>query len=660
MSKNLDRAIELVRKMDLMTVRKEFKTEPLDVVGSLLRSVFIAKPGHKFVICDLSAIENRGLGYVAEDETILEVFRKGLDPYLNFATKMYQVPYESLAKIVNREHKPIDAEAKEKRQNAKPAVLGCVSEGTPVLTDGGWLAIDKISSEKVFDDLTFVKTSGILFKGYKEVTPIGLTPDHKVLIKDESWEEACRIQSGRTGQQATSLASGRLLSSLEGALETCGIMSASVLAAGLSNRCMPVIWNLEKPSPVSSALTRESYKNSGVFIYGLKRYRETLLIGSLIAITQSVLDVGGLGLRGIGTPEEVLLAHSLMCTLLSVMLFPSQDMTIALSNWTESITTGITNKATCDSLRPKLITIIKRYTDSWNGAEKLCRQQISGEGIAPDTGTEGQLSESYGTGLAQKESFQTKESAKANTYDVLNAGPKNRFLILTPKGPLVVHNCGYMLSGGEEIVTDEGDKIFTGLMGYGRAMGIPLTKELADLSVQVFRDTHVGVVKCWRRLEDSAMMCIRTGRPQVVGPVRFEMTNGVLRMILPSGRSLHYLEPKIVEREWFGGKKKTIECWGIDQKKHIWTRIYTYGGKLIENAVQAISRDILVDGMFNATATGFPIVMHCHDEIVAEVPEESPLGIAQLRECMIRMPKWGNHQLLIDAAGFESKVYKKE
>ena len=343
--KKLPLAIELVRKTDLVELRKQFKTPPLDVVGQLIRSVFVAKPGHKFVICDLSAIENRGLGYVAEDETILEVFRKKLDPYLNFASKMYQVPYDSIV-VVNEkgEHKAKDGAAKEKRQNAKPAVLGC----------------------------------------------------------------------------------------------------------------------------------------------------------------------------------------------------------------------------------------------------------------------------------------------------------------------------GYMLSGGEEIITDEGDKIFTGLMGYGRAMGVPLSKELADLSVQTFRDTHLGVVRCWRRLEDSAMLCIRTGRPQEVGPIRFEMTKSVLRMVLPSGRSLHYLEPKIVEREWFGGKKKTIECWGIDQKKHIWTRIYTYGGKLIENAVQAISRDILVEGMFNATEMGFSIVMHCHDEIVAEVPEASSLGISDLKECMIRPPRWGNHQLLIDAAGFESKVYKKE
>jgi len=220
--------------------------------------------------------------------------------------------------------------------------------------------------------------------------------------------------------------------------------------------------------------------------------------------------------------------------------------------------------------------------------------------------------------------------------------------------------CCYQLSGGEEIFSKDGDKIFTGLMGYGRAMGIPISKEDADKSVDVYRDSYRGVVQCWDDLEKAAMFTIRSGQPKEVGPVRFELFDGVLKMILPSGRSLHYLEPKIVEREWYGKTKKTIECWGMEQKKHLWTRIYTYGGKLIENAVQAISRDILVWGLFNADRMGFKVVMHCHDEIVAEQDIDSPLGIKELREAMIDHPPWGNEQLLLEASGFESEIYRKE
>lgn len=218
----------------------------------------------------------------------------------------------------------------------------------------------------------------------------------------------------------------------------------------------------------------------------------------------------------------------------------------------------------------------------------------------------------------------------------------------------------YQLSAGEETVTKDGDKIFSGLMGYARNMGIPISQELADKSIEAFRAKHKKVVQSWADLENSAKYCIKTGEPRQVGPVRFELFGDVLKMVLPSGRCLHYLEPRIVEREWFGKTKDTIECWGIDQKAHIWTRIYTYGGKLLENAVQAISRDILVNGMINAINKGFSITMHCHDELVCEEPINSPLGIKELRECMIQSPSWGDENLILDASGFESTVYRKE
>ena len=97
----------------------------IDMVTSCLRGTFQASPGKQFVVSDLSAIENRVLGWVAGCDAILDVFKRGEDAYLAFAVKMYNLPYDQLVKIVDGKHEPRDADAKEKRQVAKPAVLGC-------------------------------------------------------------------------------------------------------------------------------------------------------------------------------------------------------------------------------------------------------------------------------------------------------------------------------------------------------------------------------------------------------------------------------------------------------------------------------------------------------------------------------------------------------
>ena len=114
--KNLDLAIELVRKMDYPAIVEKFKSA-LDVAAGVQRSAFRAPEGFKFVVADLNAIENRVLGYLARCEAINKVFRDGLDPYLAFAVGMFNQPYEELLA-------EFEAGNKEKRTICKPPVLG--------------------------------------------------------------------------------------------------------------------------------------------------------------------------------------------------------------------------------------------------------------------------------------------------------------------------------------------------------------------------------------------------------------------------------------------------------------------------------------------------------------------------------------------------------
>lgn len=586
---------------------------------------------------------------MARDPTILKVFEDNLDPYVYFAVDLYEQPYEVL--ITD----------KEKRQIAKPAVLGCVAKNTLVLTIKGWIPIEKITpAHLVFDGLTFVQTSGTIEKGVKTVIEgLFLTPDHKTLVSENEWHKAISLENTQLGPQAIDLAIGKLLNLLD-LKEEKGDTYANVFPAEHLKKYMYQIWNSERLHPAFLVPIRKLFKSGAGFISNLAISRESLLTVLLTDIMLFCRAVVEQETNLIATLGEELLANFQMYTVLFGTLSHWKGLITLISNWIESTTMATTSRGISGSLPLRSMQTIKTVLDLWTGMASAFQLQDFGPSIVHSIETLEQLAVNYERESRRNKLSPNSLNVEVPTYDILNSGPRNRFMILTSKGPLIVHNCGYQLSAGEQTTSDEGDIIYTGLMKYSRDMGIQITQEMATKSVEKFRSKHKGVVKCWSDLENAAKRCIRTNRPQEVGPLRFEMTAGVLRMILPSGRALHYLEPKLTEREWYGGKKETISCLGMDQKKHLWGTIYTYGGKLIENAVQAISRDLLAHGLQLATKMGFPCVMHTHDEIVAEVPEISPLGIKELREAMITPPVWADKYLMVDASGFESKIYRKD
>lgn len=217
-----------------------------------------------------------------------------------------------------------------------------------------------------------------------------------------------------------------------------------------------------------------------------------------------------------------------------------------------------------------------------------------------------------------------------------------------------VLGCGYRLSGGEELMTTAGDKIFTGLMGYSRAMGVDMPQELAHKAVSTFRGKYPEVVNFWYRSEDAAMEAVRTGRCTEIGPLMFKARKGLLQMFLPSGRPLNYVRPTIVLDEKF--KREVISYEGKVQGA--WTTIKTQGGKWTEQSDQGISRDLLVCGMFETKKISLPIVSHTHDELVCEVDKDSKFALDDLRACMVKVPDWAPG-LILDAEGFTAEYYKK-
>ena len=133
--------------------------------------------------------------------------------------------------------------------------------------------------------------------------------------------------------------------------------------------------------------------------------------------------------------------------------------------------------------------------------------------------------------------------------------------------------------------------------------------------------------------------------------IRFESRSGMLFIALPSGRRLSYVRPRISQNR-FGNDAVTYEGVGNTKK---WERIDTYGPKLVENIVQAVSRDILSYAM--QALRDYEIVMHVHDEIVIEADKRVPLEA--ICDNMCKTPPWAGG-LQLRAEGFVCPFYKKE
>jgi DNA polymerase len=98
---------------------------------------------------------------------------------------------------------------------------------------------------------------------------------------------------------------------------------------------------------------------------------------------------------------------------------------------------------------------------------------------------------------------------------------------------------------------------------------------------------------------------------------------------------------------------------GVNQYTKKWETIETYGGKLVENVVQAVARDVLASGMFRAEAAGYAVCLHVHDELITETPDTDEYSVDELSRIMSTNPGW-SLGLPLAAAGFETRRYKKD
>ncbi|MFQ8439855.1 DNA polymerase [Enterococcus faecalis] len=177
--------------------------------------------------------------------------------------------------------------------------------------------------------------------------------------------------------------------------------------------------------------------------------------------------------------------------------------------------------------------------------------------------------------------------------------------------------------------------------------------ELEDI-VDRWRTANKRIKNFWHETQKAVIDCLQNGGIKK-GPrgLKFYKKSGFLFIQLPSGRKLAYAKAHLKEGDY--GPAIFYEGQG---DKVAFTEQQTYGGKLVENIVQATARDVLAEAMVRLEKAGYPIVFHVHDEAVAEVPEGEK-SIEEMNKIMSVVPEWAEG-LPLNAEGFETKYYMKD
>lgn len=204
---------------------------------------------------------------------------------------------------------------------------------------------------------------------------------------------------------------------------------------------------------------------------------------------------------------------------------------------------------------------------------------------------------------------------------------------------------------------------YSALLRFG-ADKLGINEEEGTAIVKAWREANNKIVEFWYALTRASVDAMRSpGERFYAGKyISFQKRGKFLTMRLPSGRDLYYPSPKLedVEMPWSTEAKpvfkKVVTAMTQNMAKQ-WVREPLSHVKLSENATQATCRDLLVNAMSNVTEAGYDVVMHIHDEIVAEI-DEGKGNLAEFESLMTKLPEWAKG-LPLKAEGWIGKRYRK-
>ena len=199
--------------------------------------------------------------------------------------------------------------------------------------------------------------------------------------------------------------------------------------------------------------------------------------------------------------------------------------------------------------------------------------------------------------------------------------------------------------------------------GYGGAAGALISMGALDMGlsedelpglIDDWRTANPHIVQFWWDVEKAAMDTVKDHKERNVGRIGFQFYANTLWVVLPSGRKLAYIKPRLQPNR-FGRMAMTFESLNAANK---WSRGETYSGKLVENCTQSTARDLLAEAMWRMEQAGLDIVGHVHDEVILEVPKGT-ITVEDVCSIMNQNPVWANG-LVLSSAGYRGDYYFKD
>jgi len=601
----------------------EFDFKSLAEVSDCLRGMIAAPEGEELVCSDFNSVEARGLAWMAGQQNVLKAFIDGKDLYKVAAMDIYGADYDDVTK--------------DQRQVGKVA---CIAEGELVLTDHGLCPIEKVRScARVWDGVEWVKHDGPIFKGVRDVITyqnLTATKDHAVWTasgRQALFDECARneIPLAETGNGGLAIRLGESdipISDEEkrvpaSTCPVCGLlrgeMDKFIQPVEEQNQRVPELLPAEAhPQMVGSPSNggeEAMHQPRGPFVEELRGAGDQVQV--LVGVGSGAVDTGepwpspGLGDRQ-DQQQQALRAGepALGDTRTANAEHPKINITEQLGVQTERV-----------ALREKhrSAEVEKRVDPQAN-----TRPSRTGSG-----------------GKAQKVAGHPRTS---RVYDLLNCGPRHRFTV----SGVLVHNClalGY-----------QGAKGAFNAMAVG--YGVQLKDDQVEKIVENWRKANTHIVNWWYDLERGATKAINNPGTKVsVDRTILTHKRGHLWLKLPSGRLLCFPRCKMapVTKPW-GGRQMSITYMGENSFTHKVERLSTYGGKIAENIVQALCRDLLAEALIRVEAAGYRVVMHIHDEIVAYLHDGGSLE--EFENIMAEVPEWAEG-MPIAAEGWTGRRYRK-
>lgn len=199
--------------------------------------------------------------------------------------------------------------------------------------------------------------------------------------------------------------------------------------------------------------------------------------------------------------------------------------------------------------------------------------------------------------------------------------------------------------------------------GYGGAAGALISMGALDMGlseeelpglIDDWRTANPHIVQFWWDVEKTAIDTVKDHRERTVGRIGFQFYANTLWVVLPSGRKLAYIKPRLQPNR-FGRMAMTFESLNAANK---WSRGETYSGRLVENCTQSTARDLLAEAMWRMERAGLDIVGHVHDEVILEVPK-GEITVEDVCEIMNQNPTWADG-LVLSSAGYRGDYYFKD